>query len=155
MKKAITLLLTILMVVSLAACGESKPIEPPTVPATQAPTDAPYIDTQVSEPEWTLAEGELTLVDGQTLYAKGENFLYFAIVGATPAEMELRFKLDDATATLMKAQSKELEYYINLNGERIGTATFNDDCTEAIITSQNAAQEITSLATKIRGLQEE
>lgn len=155
MKKALTLILTILILATLAACGGSKPIETPTLAPTQASTDAPYIDTQVGEPEWTLAEGELSLVDGQTLYASGKNFLYFAIVGATPAEMELRFKLDDATAALMKAQSKDLEYYINLNGERIGTATFNDDCTEAIITSQNAAQEITSLATKIRGLQEQ
>ncbi len=145
MKKLVCILLTALFAVSLAACGAGNQ---PTEPST-APTDAPYIHTQVDEPEWTLIEGTMTLEDGTTTYAQGADFLYFAIVGATPQEMELRFRLDDAVAAKL---TDEPAYYITFNGENIGRATLNENHTVAVIKSADAATEITALATKIRGL---
>lgn len=147
MKRFVCILLTALFAVSLAACGAgNQPTEP-----SAAPTDAPYIHTQIDEPEWTLAEGELTLEDGTTTYAQGKDFLYFAIVGATPQEMELRFRLDDAVAAKL---TDEPAYYITFNGEIIGKASLNENHTVAVIKSADAATEITALATRIRGLAE-
>ncbi len=143
------MILIALFALFLAACGETQP--PATAEASAAPTDAPYIHTQVDEPEWTLAEGTLTLEDGTVTYAQGEDFLYFAIVGATPSEMELRFRLSDEKAA---ALTDGPAYYITFNGENIGSATLNDNHTVAVIKSADAKIEITELATKIRGLAE-
>ncbi len=153
MKRFIAVLAVIMLIAALAGCAKSEPIEPPTVPGTEPPTTPLYIDTPVDEPEWTLAEGKLTLEDDTTVYAEGDDFLYFAIVGADPASMELRFKLDELTAAALSAQGEGKSYFITHNGERIGTATLSADGSVATITSANAAEEITTLATRIRGLE--
>lgn len=145
------MILIALCAVSFAACGTNNPANKTETTATQAPTDAPYIHTQIDEPEWTLAEGTLTLEDGTTTYAQGQDFLYFAIVGATPEKMELWFRIDDAVAAGLTPNPA---YYLTFNGENIGKASLNDDHTVAVIKSSDAAGEITELATRIRGLVE-
>ena len=138
-----------LLVLSLAACGGAQPAATPDVSA--APTEAPYIHTQIDEPEWTLIEGVMTLDDSTGTVAQGEDFLYFAIVGATPAEMELWFRLDDAKAA---ALSTETDYTLTFNGEPVGKGRLNDEHT-VVVKSADAAIEITRLATRIRGLETE
>lgn len=151
MKRFLIIALAILSVLAFAACGK-KESAPTTPPATQAPTDAPYIDTQINEPEWTLAEGVLQLEGGDTVYVDNSGILYFAIVTNNDGTQELRFRLDDAAAAKMKAQDPENEYFITLNGEKIGKVTLNDDCTVATIKQDDAEGSITALASKIRGL---
>lgn len=152
MKRIFIMILSVLCAAALGACAQDVPA--PAATEAPAPTDAPYIDTQVDEPEWTLAEGDLTLEDDHQLYAVSEDFLYFAIVGAQPDEMELRFRFDDVTANMLRTQSPDNRYYITLDGEKIGNASISDDGATATITAQDAAQEITALASKIRGLSE-
>ena len=80
MKKVLFLMITALLALALTACaGNSAPTKPA---VTEAPTEAKYIDTQLNEPEWTLAEGTLQLLDGNnTVLASGKDeILYFAIV---------------------------------------------------------------------------
>lgn len=152
MKRFFALLLIAMTVLALAACGTNNQETAP-VTVTEAPTESPYLDTPVDEPEWTLAEGVLSLEDNDNIYAEGDDFLYFAFVGSTPDDMELRFRLDDVTAEMLMEQSPDNQYYIALNGERIGNAALSSDCTVAVISAKDAVTEITSLATKIRGLE--
>ena len=154
MKKIIVSAIAALLLLALTACSGNNSATEEAAAATEAPTRAPYLDTQLNEPEWTLAEGDLQLEDDAKLYAEKEDFLYFAIVTNTDGTQELRFKLNDETAAMLKTQSPDAAYYITLNGEKIGDATLSEDCAIAIVTAQNAAGEITSIATKIRGLSE-
>ncbi|MBQ3265810.1 MAG: hypothetical protein IJH07_08550 [Ruminococcus sp.] len=142
----------VLMLLALTACGtEPVPTEPD---ATQAPTDAPYIDTQLDEPEWTLAEGELQLNDSTGVIAENADILYFAIVTDADGSQELRFRLSDEIAAILTVQSPDNACYMTLDGERIGEATLDDSCTVVTITAENAVGEITALASRIRGLYE-
>ena len=152
MKRLLIIALAVLSVLAFAGCGKENSPAPTTAPETQAHTDAPYIDTQINEPEWTLAEGVLQLADQNTIYADSKDILYFAFITNTDGSQELRFRLSDATAEKMKSQSPDTAYFITLNGEKIGNATLNDTCTEAIVTQENAVGDITALASKIRGL---
>lgn len=153
MKKHLILAAAFLLLLTMTACaGNTIPEE--TIAATEAPTQAPYIDTQLDEPEWTLAEGNLQLEDADNIYADSVDFLYFAIVTNTDGSRELRFKLNDETAAMLKAQTADIQYYITLDGENIGKATLSEDGTVLTVTSDNANGEITAIATKIRGLSE-
>ena len=152
MKRLFALAAVVLIIAALAACGGDTAETQPAV--TEAPTDAPYIDTQLSEPEWTYAEGTLQLLSADnTVLASGkEDILYFAIVTDKDGSQELRFKLSDAVAAKLKDQSADATYTMTLNNEMIGTAKLNSDGTEAVITADNTVGDITQVASKIRGL---
>lgn len=151
MKRLFALVSVVLLVLALAACGGNTA---PTQPAvTEAPTDAPYIDTQISEPEWTLAEGSLQLEGTDTIYAGNKDVLYFAIVTEPDGRQELWFRLSDETAAQLQSQKPD-DCFMTLNGEKIGSATLTDDCAIAKIADENVDGEITAWASKIRGLAE-
>gem|GEM_PF-2034737 len=152
MKRFLLIAAAVLLMLLTAACGKSN-TPPATEAATQPPTDAPYIDTQLSEPEWTLAEGTLQLLDSNNaVLASGKDeILYFAIVTNKDGSQELRFKLSDAIAEKLKAQSTAT-CTVTHDGETIGAATLNTACTEAIVTAENTVGDITKAASKIRGL---
>ena len=148
MKKILILTAAVLLIAAMTACGAGKNTAETAAP-TEAPRQASYLDTRLDEPEWTLAEGDLQLGDGNTVYAEKSDILYFAIVTNKDGSQELRFKLSDATAAKLKTLSPDTAYTISLNGEKIGTATLSEDATVATVTAQNAVGEITALATKI------
>lgn len=153
MRRFIAILTAMILLTLTAGCTTIiTPVE--TEASTEAPTDAPYIDTQLSEPEWTLAEGELQLEDGTRVVAVSDDILYFAIVTDENGEQELRFHFSEEMTATLKEQTPDVQCYMTLGGEKIGNATISDDCTVAIISAENAADEITALATKIRGLYE-
>ena len=155
MKRILLALLALLLLLTAAGCGkDTASSEEPEETQAQAATEAPYIDTQISEPEWTLAEGELSLQDATTTYAQGDQILYFAIVTKDDGKQELRFRLSDEAAAILQSQSADVKYYMTFNGEKIGDAVLNDDCTEAVISEENAVGDITALASRIRGLSE-
>ena len=149
MKRFLMISAAVLLMALTAGCaGNSAPTESV---ATQAPTAAPYIDTQINEPEWTLAEGELQLSDDTGVQASGSEILYFAIVSDQNGQQELRFRLSDEKAAVLKDR-ESTGYTVSFNGEKIGTATLNASGTVATVTAADAEGEITALATKIRGL---
>ena len=153
MKRILLIAAAVLLMILTAACGKGN--TPAATEATaQPPTDAPYIDTQLSEPEWTYAEGTLQLLgsDNTALATGKDDILYFAIVTNKDGSQELRFKLSDAVAAKLKNQSADAAYTMTLNNETIGTATLNSDGTEAVITKENTVGDITQVASKIRGL---
>ena len=150
MKRLFIMMAAVLLTALTVGCAGNIPA--PTEPAaTEAPTDAPYIDTQVNEPEWTLAEGELQLSDDTGVVASGSEILYFAIVSIKDGHQDLRFRLSDEKAAVLKDRDST-GYVISLNGEKIGNATLNSSGTVATVTAADAEGEITALATKIRGL---
>ena len=152
----------LLLIVMTAGCGKedtsvssnAKDAGDTATTAAQAPTDAPYIDTQLNEPEWTYPEGDLQLEDGSNVYASGEDILCFAFVTNNDGTQELRFRFSDETASVLKSQSSDNAYFMTLNGEKIGDATLNDDCNEATVTQEDSVGDITQNASKIRGLSE-
>ena len=150
MKRLFIMMATVLLTALTVGCAGNIPA-PTESAATEAPTDAPYIDTQVNEPEWTLAEGELQLSDDTGVVASGSEILYFAIVSIKDGQQELRFRLSDEKAAALKDRDST-GYVISLNGEKIGNATLNSSGTVATVTAADAEGEITALATKIRGL---
>ncbi|WP_405341693.1 hypothetical protein [Ruminococcus sp.] len=154
MKRILLIAAAVLLMILTAACGKGNSSSAPATTAPQPATDAPYIDTQLSEPEWTYAEGTLQLLGGDsTALATGKDeILYFAIVTNKDGSQELRFKLSDTVVTKLKNQSADATYTMTLNDETIGTATLNSDGTEAIITKENTVGDITQVASKIRGL---
>lgn len=152
MKRLFVFAIALILLLVLTACaGNTAPTEPV---VTEAPTDAPYIDTQIDEPEWTLAEGVLRLADAGTTDAEGSEIVYFAIVTKTDGSQELLFRVDDAAAAALTAQSPDTEYYVTLNGEYIGKASLNKDCTVATVKQEDVEGSITALASRIRGLSE-
>lgn len=154
MKRILLIAAAVMLALLTAACGNGKSSSAPETTAPQPATDAPYIDTQLSEPEWTYAEGTLQLLSADnTVLASGkEDILYFAIVTDKDGSQELRFKFSDAVAAKLKDQSADAAYTMTLNDEMIGTAKLNSDGTEAVITADNTVGDITKVASKIRGL---
>lgn len=152
MKRLCLILAAVLLTMVFTGCGGS--FATATEPPTQAPTDAPYIDTQLDEPEWTLAEGELQLNDSTGVIAENADILYFAIVSNTDGSQELRFHLSDEMAAKLTGVEPSGSYFITFNGDTVGNAILNDDCTVATVGKDDANGSITDLATKIRGLYE-
>lgn len=154
MKRFYLIAAAVLLMILTAACGKGNPSSAPETTAPQPATAAPYIDTQLNEPEWTLAEGTLQLLDSDnTVLASGKDeILYFAIVTNTDGSQELRFKLSDAVAAKLKNRSADATYVMNHDDVKIGDATLNSDGTEAVITKENTVGDITRAASKIRGL---
>lgn len=153
MKKLWIIAAAVLLLVMTAGCGKAEPSATADT-ATQAPTDAPYLDTQLNEPEWTLAEGSLQLEDQDNIYAESQDILYFAFITNYDGSQELRFRFNEETANMLKQQNPDNEYYITLDNAKIGYATLNDDCTEATIKQEDSIGSITYNASKIRGLSE-
>ena len=151
MKRFLIIAAAVMLLLLTAGCGYNDTTSP-TEAATEAPTAAPYIDTQINEPEWTLAEGVLQLETDDQVYASGDDVLYFAIVTNDDGTQELRFRLSDETAAMLKTQNADNQYFITLNGEKIGNAKLNDACTVATVSEADAVGSITELASKIRGL---
>lgn len=153
MKRLYLILAVVCLIAVLAGCNSGS-VATATEPPAQAPTDAPYIDTQLDEPEWTLAEGELQLSDSTGVIAENADILYFAIVSNADGSQELRFRLRDEMAAQLKGVEPSGSYFITFNGETVGNAILNDDCTVATVGKDDANGSITDLATKIRGLYE-
>lgn len=150
MKKILLMMTALLMLAAFAGCNNGKaPSSQETAPAATA---AKYVDTSLQEPEWTLAEGNVQLEDKDNIYAEKKDIESFAIVTNTDGTQELRFRMNSETATMLKKQSADNQYYITLDGARIGDATLNGDCTEAVVKQENVIGNITELASKIRGL---
>lgn len=150
MKRIVLLLTSALLALAMTACaGTPAPTEPA---VTEAPTEAKYIDTQLNEPEWTLAEGKLQLEGNGTVYADNTEILYFAIVTETDGKQSLWFRLTDEASVKLQTQPIDGDCFMTFNDEKIGTATLNDDCTIAKVFSENTVGEITAWASKIRGL---
>lgn len=152
MKKIVSWILIALLGLILAGCANGPTAEPtaePTEPEPQAHTIAP--STPV-EPEWAPVDCALTLEDNDNLYAEGEDFRYFALIGTTDEDCELRFMLDEVTAAMLREQNADNAYFITVNGTRLGNANLNEDCTEASVKGQLSYDEMTAMATTIRGL---
>lgn len=160
MKRFLLIAAAMLLMILTAACGKGESpssansTKEPSSSASQEATAAPYIDTQLNEPEWTLAEGTLQLLgsDNTVLASGKDEILYFAIVTNKDGSQELRFKLSDAVAAKLKNQSADATYVITHENDKIGDASLNSDGTEAIITQENTVGDITQAASKIRGL---
>lgn len=152
MKQFIVIIAVVLLMFLTACSPAPTPVE--TEAPTEAPTEALYIDTPIDEPEWTLAEGALQLEDDDNIYAESADILYFAIVTDSDGEQELWFRLNDETSNMLQTQSADNGYYVTLDGEKIGDATLNEDCTIIIISKEDTVGDITALASKIRGLSE-
>ena len=101
MKKLIALLLALVMVMSLAACGGTKPTEPPVENPTDAPVENPT-DAPVEDPTDAPAAGNGTIA----VIAKGETHAFWQAVkaGAEAAGAEAATLLLSAAPPL-KAKS--------------------------------------------------
>ena len=142
------------MTVPLLLTGcDSAPAAPTEAP-TEAPTATPYIDTDVNSPEWTPVAVPLFLKDSKYLYAQGEDFQCFAFVGTNDDNVELRFMFDDETANMLKDNTPVSTYYISMGEDetRIGDVTLSEDCKIATLKGQHPFDEMTKIASKIRGL---
>ena len=139
------------MLLTLAACGESsaEPTEEPTAPAPELHTVAPASD---DDPEWAHVDASMALEDDANIYAKGGDFMSFALIGSDDGA-EIRFKLDDVTAGMLRGQDPENQYYITLNDEKIGGAKLNENCDELTLVGEFSYEELCSLADRIRGFE--
>ena len=151
MKRWILLLAAaMLTVLLLAACGEKAP-EPtaaPTEPPAQLHTVAP--STAQPEPEWAHVDAAMTLEDAENLYAKGSDFVSFALIGNADSA-EIRFRLDDVTAAMLRDQSPDIAYYLTMNGKKIGDAKLNKNCDEVTLAGDYSYEKLCELADTIRG----
>ena len=156
MKRLLLPAVIVILLLILTACSKEAVPTETAVPEelTEEPTAAPYIDTRLDEPEWTLPEVELKLEDKDNIYAEGADIRCFAIITNDDGSRELWFLLNDETATMLKSQDPDNDYYMTMDGDKIGSAEFSDDFTTVIVTSENAEDDITTLASEIRGLSE-
>lgn len=142
-----------LTVLLLTACsGDTAPA--PTAPSTEPPTQLHTVAPAQDQPdaEWAHIDGEMTLEDADNIYAQGSDFLSFALV-VSDGTAEIRFKLDDVTASMLRTQSKENRYYLTLNNEKIGSAVLNENCDEATLVGEYSYEGLCTLSNRIRGLE--
>lgn len=147
------LCLAVIAALLLTACGGAQtpaPTAAPTEPPTQLHTVAPGASGQ--EPEWASVECMMTLEDDDNLYAKGSDFVSFALIGGEDAA-ELRFRLDEVTATMLRDQSKDNAYYVTMDDQRIGDVVLNESCDELTLVGDRSYEELCTLANRIRGLE--
>lgn len=147
MKRWLCVLLAITAVMLLASCGSGEE-ELPTEPEPQLHTVVPASD--LSEVEWAHIDGKMTLEDGEKVYAKGSDFLCFALVVADE-QAQIRFKLDKTTAEMLKQQNPGKTLFVTLNESRIGDVVLNEDCDELTLVSRYTYEELCRLADRIRG----
>lgn len=148
MKKWICLSLVLITLLLFTACGASDADS--SEPAPQLHTVAPQAD--LPEPEWAHIDATMALTDGTSTYAQGSDFLCFALI-SDGNTFEIRFKLDDKTADMLRAQPAGQEYSITLNGEKIGGAALNDACDEVTLTGSFTYSELCTIADRIRGFE--
>ena len=149
--KRIIVLFSVLAVVMLAACGaQPEPVtEAPTEPEPQLHTVAPT--EAVAEPEWAPVDSELSLERDGQIYAQGEDFVSFALVGDGDS-VKLMFELSELAAGVLSSQDDPSGFTLSLNGEAIGSAVLSSDCTELTLDGEHSYEELCELATVIRGL---
>ena len=154
MLRTLSLITAVLVMISLLLTGCGSAPASPTEAPTEAPTKAPYIDTDVNSPEWTPVAIPLFLKDNKYLYAEGSDFQCFAFVGTNDDDVELRFMLDDTTANMLKTNTPVSTYYISMGADEIhiGDVTLSEDCKIATLKGQHPFDEMTKIASKIRGL---
>jgi len=142
------------MLLILTGCAATEPTEPPTEaptePAPQPHTVAPM--EQDFEPEWTIIDRTMALTDDSAVYAEGSDFSAVALVG-DEASAELRFRFTDETAAMLRAQTGDTAYSLTMDGESIGGAQLNDECTEATLTGDFTYTQLCRLANRIRGFE--
>ena len=149
MKRYIAILTVCILVFALAACGAD--VEPTAEIPTEAETKMHTLAPVDDEPEWAHVDSELALEDKDSIFAQGDDFLCFAVVGADDSAV-LRFKLDEITSKMLKEQDADIEYYLTLDGKKIGDAELNTDFDEVTLVGDYTYYELCALATKIRGL---
>ena len=152
--RAISLIAAVIMTLSLILTGCGSAPAAPTEASTEAPTATPYIDTDVNSPEWTPVAIPLFLKDNKYLYADGKDFLCFAFVGTDDSNVELRFMFDDTTAKMLTTNTPVSTYYISMGEDEIhiGDVTISEDGKIATLKGQHPFDEMTKIASKIRGL---
>lgn len=155
MKKCL-IVCALLLTLLLAACGDEPPAPTtaPTAAPTVPPTELHTVAPQQSEPaaEWASVEVKLTLEDHDNLYAKDEDFICFALIGDSD-HAELHFRLDEATAAMLREQSPENVYYLTMNEKKLGDVTLNESCSELTLVGEFSYAKLCSLANQIRGLE--
>ena len=151
------ILLAVLTTLLLAACGSEEapagtaaPTAAPTEPPTQLHTVAPQQDEPAIE--WVSVETNLTLEDNENLYAKESDFICFALVGDSSGA-ELRFRLDDVTAAMLREQEPGKTYYLTMNDKKLGDVKLNENCDELTLVGDFSYAKLCSLANQIRGLE--
>lgn len=145
--------LAALTAVLLSACGEQNTAvatEPAAEPQTQLHTVAPRREQPVIE--WVSVDAQMTLEDSEMLYAKGGDFVCFALV-VNDDGAEIRFKLDDVTAGMLRGQDPANKYYVTMNDKRLGDVVLNDDCSELTLVGDFSYTQLCTLANRIRGLE--
>lgn len=152
--RIVSLIAAVIMTLPLILTGCGSAPATPTEAATEAPTAARYIDTDVNSPEWVPVAIPLFLKDNKYLYASGSDFQCFAFVGTNDDDVELRFMLDDTTADMLKKNTPVSTYYISMGEDEIhiGDVTLSEDCKIATLKGQHPFDEMTKIASKIRGL---
>ena len=153
--RILSLILPLMMLAAmlLTACGqESEPAvtEPPTEPPTQLHTVAPT--QSQSAAEWASIDAAMTLEDADNLYAKGSDFLCFALI-TDGEKAEIRFKLADNIAAMMRGQDPNNQYYITMNEKRVGDVVLSENCDELILSGDYSYNQLCILANRIRGLE--
>ena len=153
--KKLLLCLTLLLTLVLAACGDdptpsAAPTAAPTEPQPQLHTVAPSEDAP--EVEWASVEVKMTLEDNDNLYAKDEDFISFALIGGTD-HAELHFRLDEATAAMLREQNPDNAYYITLDEKKLGEVSLSENCDELTLIGEFSYAKLCSLANQIRGLE--
>lgn len=159
MKKWIICLALLLTALLLTACGDEPDTTSPAAPtAAPIPTEPPaqlhtLPPTQAQpETEWVSIDAVMSLEDDDNVYAKGSDFLSFAIVGSGD-HAELHFKLDDMTAQMLRTQSAANVYYVSMNGVKLGGVTLNKNCDELTLQGDHTYDELCLLANRIRGFE--
>lgn len=149
MKKWICILLAAAAVMLLASCGGANDAaQAPTEPEPQLHTVVPTAD--LSEPEWAHINGAMTLEDGAGVYARGSDFLCFALV-VNGDRAEIRFKLDDITAGMLREQAPGNPYYVTLDDKKLGDVELNENCDELTLVGSYTYEELCNIADRIRG----
>ena len=154
MKKLSIVLLIAAVALFSVGCGNSSDqnatAEPTAEPSTQLHTlpsddDAPL--------EWAPVDCEITLESSSAVYAESEDFLTFALDGSTDEDCELRFTLDEKTASMLAQQSADSAYYLTVNGRVLkGTITLSEDHSELTLKGGYTYSKMCALASEIRGL---
>ena len=153
MKRFFALIITVVMITALAGCFAAPQEETlaPTEPQPQAHTLASP-DAQ-EEAEWSAVDRVIALESDDVLYAEGSDIQCFALTGDSSGA-ELRFRFTDEAAAMLLIQDAGVSYYLTMDGEKIGDAKLNDDCTEATLVGDYSFSELCVLANRIRGFEE-